>query len=139
MFERFLNPQRKSMPDFDVDFCMDRRGEVIDYVHRKYGNDNVCQIVTFGTMAAKNAIRDVARVLRLPISESNRLAKMVPDNFKYTLRHLLGLKKYKKEADTYISEELKQAYDDPATHKVIDIAMRIEGSPRQTACMPQAS
>ena len=132
MFERFLNPQRKSMPDFDVDFCMDRRGEVIDYVHRKYGNDNVCQIVTFGTMAAKNAIRDVARVLRLPISESNRLAKMVPDNFKYTLRHLLGLKKYKKEADTYISEELKQAYDDPATHKVIDIAMRIEGSPRQT-------
>ena len=68
MFERFLNPQRKSMPDFDVDFCMDRRGEVIDYVHRKYGNDNVCQIVTFGTMAAKNAIRDVARVLRLPIS-----------------------------------------------------------------------
>ena len=132
MFERFLNPQRKSMPDFDVDFCMDRRGEVIDYVHKKYGSDNVCQIVTFGTMAAKNAIRDVARVLRLPIAESNRLAKMVPDNFKYTLKHLLGLKKYKKEGDTYISEELKQAYNDPATHKVIDIAMRIEGSPRQT-------
>ena len=132
MFERFLNPQRKSMPDFDVDFCMDRRGEVIDYVHKKYGSDNVCQIVTFGTMAAKNAIRDVARVLRLPIAESNRLAKMVPDNFKYTLKHLLGLKKYKKEGDTYVSEELKQAYNDPATHKVIDIAMRIEGSPRQT-------
>ena len=132
MFERFLNPERKSMPDFDVDFCMDRRGEVIDYVHEKYGNDNVCQIVTFGTMAAKNAIRDVARVLRVPIAESNRLAKMVPDNFKYTLKHLLGLKKYKKEADTYISDELVAAYNDPATHKLIDIAMRLEGSPRQT-------
>ena len=132
MFERFLNPERKSMPDFDVDFCMDRRGEVIDYVHEKYGNDNVCQIVTFGTMAAKNAIRDVARVLRVPIAESNRLAKMVPDNFKYTLKHLLGLKPYKKEADTYISDELIAAYNDPATHKLIDIAMRLEGSPRQT-------
>lgn len=132
MFERFLNPERKSMPDFDVDFCMDRRGEVIDYVHEKYGNDNVCQIVTFGTMAAKNAIRDVARVLRVPIAESNRLAKMVPEGFKYTLKHLLGLKPYKKAADTYISEELKQAYNDPATHKIIDIAMRLEGSPRQT-------
>ena len=132
MFERFLNPERKSMPDFDVDFCMDRRGEVIDYVHEKYGNDNVCQIVTFGTMAAKNAIRDVARVLRVPISESNRLAKMVPDGFKYTLRHLLGQKPYKKPEDTYISEELVQAYNDPASHKLIDIATRIEGSPRQT-------
>ena len=132
MFERFLNPERKSMPDFDVDFCMDRRGEVIDYVHRKYGNDNVCQIVTFGTMAAKNAIRDVARVLRFPVSESNRLAKMVPDNFKYTLRHLLGEVPYKKPEDTYISEELKQAYADPRTHKLIDIAKRLEGSPRQT-------
>ena len=132
MFERFLNPERKSMPDFDVDFCMDRRGEVIDYVHDKYGNNNVCQIVTFGTMAAKNAIRDVARVLRVPIAESNRLAKMVPDNFKYTLKHLLGLKKYKKEADTYVSEELIAAYNDPSTHKLIDIAMRLEGSPRQT-------
>ncbi len=132
MFERFLNPQRKSMPDFDVDFCMDRRTEVIDYVHRKYGNDNVCQIVTFGTMAAKNAIRDVARVMRFPVAESNRLAKMVPDNFKYTIRHLLGLKPYKKPEDTYISEELKAAYNDPTTHKLIDIAMRLEGSPRQT-------
>ncbi len=132
MFERFLNPQRKTMPDFDVDFCMDRRGEVIDYVHEKYGDGKVCQIVTFGTMAAKNAIRDVARVLRLPISESNRLAKMVPNAFKYTLKHLLGLKPYKKPEDTYISQELKDAYEDPATHRVIDIAMRIEGSPRQT-------
>lgn len=132
MFERFLNPERKSMPDFDVDFCMDRRGEVIDYVHRKYGNDNVCQIVTFGTMAAKNAIRDVARVLRYPVSEANRLAKMVPDNFKYTIRHLLGLAKYKKPEDAYVSDELKQAFNDPQTHKLIDIAMRIEGSPRQT-------
>lgn len=132
MFERFLNPQRKTMPDFDVDFCMDRRGEVIDYVHEKYGNDNVCQIVTFGTMAAKNAIRDVARVLRVPIAESNRLAKMVPDNFKYTLRHLLGEVPYKKPEDTYISQELIDAYNDPATHHLLDVAKRLEGSPRNT-------
>lgn len=132
MFERFLNPERKSMPDFDVDFCMDRRGEVIDYVHRKYGEGKVCQIVTFGTMAAKNAIRDVARVLRLSVAESNKLAKMVPDNFKYTIRHLLGMKKYKKEADTYVSQELIEAYESPAYHKVIDIAMHLEGCPRQT-------
>ncbi|MBQ4272065.1 MAG: DNA polymerase III subunit alpha, partial [Clostridia bacterium] len=132
MFERFLNPQRKSMPDFDVDFCMDRRGEVIDYVHKKYGADNVCQIVTFGTMATKNAIRDVARVMRFSVADSNRLAKMVPDNFKYTLRHLLGKKTYKKPEDTYISQELIDAYNDPATHKLLDCAMRLEGSPRNT-------
>ncbi len=132
MFERFLNPQRKSMPDFDVDFCMDRRGEVIDYVHRKYGNDNVCQIVTFGTMAAKNAIRDVARVMRFSVADSNRLAKMVPDNFKYTIRHLLGKKPYKKPEDTYISQELIDAYNDPSTHQLLDCAMRLEGSPRNT-------
>ncbi|MBQ2804659.1 MAG: DNA polymerase III subunit alpha [Clostridia bacterium] len=132
MFERFLNPERKSMPDFDVDFCMDRRGEVIDYVHNKYGADNVCQIVTFGTMAAKNAIKDVARVMRVPIAEANRLAKMVPDNFRYTLKHLLGFKPYKKPEDTYISEELKEAFNDPATHDLLDYAMRLEGSPRQT-------
>ena len=131
LFERFLNPQRKTMPDFDVDFCMDRRGEVIDYVHQKYGEGKVTQIITFGTMAAKNAIRDVARVLRLPIAESNRLTKMVPDGFKYTLRHLLGLAKYKKPEDTYVSKELVEAYNDPATRKVIDIAMKLEGSPRQ--------
>ncbi len=132
MFERFLNPQRKSMPDFDVDFCMDRRGEVIDYVHNKYGSDNVCQIVTFGTMATKNAIRDVARVMRFSVADSNRLAKMVPDNFKYTLRHLLGKKPYKKPEDTYISQELIDAYNDPSTHKLLDCAMRLEGSPRNT-------
>ena len=132
MFERFLNPQRKSMPDFDIDFCMDRRGEVIDYVHNKYGHDNVCQIVTFGTMATKNAIRDVARVMRFSVADSNRLAKMVPDNFKYTLRHLLGKKPYKKPEDTYISQELIDAYNDPATHKLLDCAMRLEGSPRNT-------
>lgn len=132
MFERFLNPQRKSMPDFDVDFCMDRRGEVIDYVHNKYGHDNVCQIVTFGTMATKNAIRDVARVMRFSVADSNRLAKMVPDNFKYTLRHLLGKKPYKKPEDTYISQELIDAYNDPATHQLLDCAMRLEGSPRNT-------
>ncbi len=132
MFERFLNPQRKTMPDFDVDFCMDRRGEVIDYVHQKYGAENVCQIVTYGTMATKNAIRDVARVMRVPISESNRLTKMVPDGFKYTLRHLLGEVSYKNPEDTYVSQELIYAYNDPATHHLIDVAKRLEGSPRNT-------
>ncbi len=132
MFERFLNPERKTMPDFDVDFCMDRRGEVIEYVHKKYGNGNVSQIVTFGTMATKNAIRDVARVLRVPISEANRLTKMVPDMFKYTLKHLLGKVPYKKVEDTFVSQELIDAYNAPETHKVLDVAMRLEGAPRQT-------
>lgn len=132
LFERFLNPQRKTMPDFDIDFCMDRRGEVIDYVQKKYGEGKVSQIVTFGTMAAKNAIRDVCRAMSISTSEANRLAKYVPDMFKYSLAHLLGKKPYPKAEDTVISQELIEAYNNPATHKVIDIAMRIEGSPRQT-------
>jgi len=78
LFERFLNPERVSLPDIDVDFCMNRRGEVIDYVTRKYGREQVAQIITFGTMAAKAAIKDVGRVLDMPYAEVDRIAKMIP-------------------------------------------------------------
>ncbi len=131
LFERFLNPQRKTMPDFDIDFCMDRRGEVIDYVHKKYGEGKVSQIITFGSMASKNAIRDVCRAMDVPNSEANKIAKLVPDNFRYSLKHLLGKAKYKKAEDTVISQELIALYDDPHTHKIIDYAMRLDGAPRQ--------
>ena len=79
LFERFLNPERVSMPDIDIDFCMNRRGEVIDYVTQKYGRDNVAQIITFGTMAAKAAIKDVGRAMDIPYADVDRIAKMVPD------------------------------------------------------------
>jgi DNA polymerase-3 subunit alpha len=78
LFERFLNPERISMPDIDIDFCMNRRGEVIEYVTHKYGRDNVAQIITFGTMAAKAAIKDVGRAMDMPYSDVDRIAKMVP-------------------------------------------------------------
>ncbi len=131
LFERFLNPQRKTMPDFDIDFCMDRRGEVIDYVHNKYGEGKVSQIITFGSMASKNAIRDVCRAMDVPNSEANKIAKLVPDGFRYTIRHLLGKATYKKAEDTVLSQELIDLYEDPSTHKIIDYAMRLEGAPRQ--------
>lgn len=78
IFERFLNPERVSMPDFDVDFCYERRQEVIEYVKNKYGSDHVAQIVTFGTMAARGAVRDVGRVLRIPYQDVDRIAKLIP-------------------------------------------------------------
>ncbi len=131
LFERFLNPQRKTMPDFDIDFCMDRRGEVIEYVHNKYGEGKVSQIITFGSMASKNAIRDVCRAMDVPNSEANKIAKLVPDNFRYSLKHLLGKAKYKKEEDTVIVQELVDLYNDPHTHNIIDYAMRLDGAPRQ--------
>jgi DNA polymerase-3 subunit alpha len=132
LFERFLNPHRKTMPDFDVDFCMDRRGEVVDYVHAKYGAGKVSQIITFGSMKAKNAIRDVSRVLRLPISEAGKLAKYVPDNWKFTLNHLLGITEFDNPEDKYISRELLAAYEVEPTRHILDIARRIEGAPRNT-------
>src|SRR5579871_5471613 len=85
LFERFLNPERVSMPDIDIDFCMNRRGEVIDYVTRKYGRDNVAQIITFGTMAAKAAIKDVGRAMDIPYADVDRIAKMVPTTIGITL------------------------------------------------------
>ena len=83
LFERFLNPERVSMPDIDIDFCMRRRGELIDYVTQKYGRENVSQIITFGTMAAKAAVKDVGRAMDIPYGEVDRLAKLIPDNPRY--------------------------------------------------------
>lgn len=137
LFERFINPERVSMPDFDVDFCMDRRGEVIDYVKRKYGEDHVAGIVTFGSMKAKNAIRDIGRVLRVPLADVNRLAKeipnMPPDGIKKNepvLKYYFGTTK-KPEAEKYVIPELRQAYeDDPLIKKMVDMAIKVEGVPR---------
>ncbi len=123
IFERFLNPERVSMPDFDTDFCQERRGEVIEYVTRKYGSDHVAQIATFGTMAARGAIRDVGRALNFTFAETDVVAKQVPATPHITLKGAL-------EA----SPKLKEMYDqDPRTQKLIDTAMDLEGMPRNTS------
>lgn len=108
LFERFLNPERISMPDFDVDFCYEHRQDVIDYVSRKYGHDHVSQIITFGTMAAKMVIRDVARVLDVPYSEADSLAKMIPNELHITIKKALEQNKELKER--YESDELVKKY-----------------------------
>ncbi len=138
-FERFINKERVSMPDFDVDFCTDRRGEVIEYVKRKYGQDHVAGIVTFGNMQAKNAIRDVARVMRTPNPDVMRLTKLIPsklpDGIKKppVLRYYFGLTG-KPENDKYIIPELREIYDtDEHMRKIIDIASLVEGVPRNTS------
>ena len=123
LFERFLNPERVSMPDIDVDFCYERRQEVIDYVVEKYGKDQVAQIVTFGTLAARGVIRDVGRVMDLPYSLCDQVPKMVPAELNITLD--LALKK---------NPELKGLYDtDEQVHKLIDMSRRLEGLPRHTS------
>ena len=125
-FERFLNPERVSMPDIDIDFCIRRRQEVIDYVNRKYGADHVAQIVTFGTMAARGSVRDVGRVLGMPYGEVDAVAKLIPSGpgaLHITLEEALKL-----------SKQLKDTYDgDPKVKKLIDTAMAIEGMPRNTS------
>lgn len=123
IFERFLNPERVTMPDIDIDFCYERRPEVIDYVIRKYGADQVSQIITFGTMAAKNAIRDVTRALDLPYSDGDRIAKMIPDELHITIEKALNK-----------NPELKNAYNtEPKVKRVIDMSMKLEGLPRHTS------
>ena len=122
LFERFLNPERISMPDIDIDFCMNRRGEVIDYVTRKYGRENVAQIITFGTMAAKAAIKDVGRAMDMPYSDVDRIAKMVPTTLNIKL-------------DDAIQESppLKEAYDkDPQVRQLLDTARKLEGLVRNS-------
>lgn len=120
VFERFLNAERVSMPDFDVDFNDERRQIAIDYVTEKYGKNRVAHVITFGTLAARQAVKDVARVLNMPISQSNKLTKMIPFSVGMTLKQALE-----------ISTEFKEAYDtDPDSRKVIDMAMRVEGLPR---------
>ena len=117
LFERFLNPERISMPDIDIDFCMNRRGEVIDYVKRKYGADQVAQIITFNTMAAKAAIKDVGRALEIPYGEVDRIAKMIPATIGITIEEALK-----------DSPPLAQAYEsNPQVREIIDNAMRLEG------------
>ena len=123
LFERFLNPERVSMPDFDVDFCYERRQEVIDYVNEKYGHDHVAQIITFGTMAARAAIRDVGRVLGMPYAQVDSISKMVPMELKVTLNRALE-----------VSPELKAQYEaDPQVKELIDTAIKIEGMPRHAS------
>ncbi|MCI6990737.1 MAG: DNA polymerase III subunit alpha, partial [Clostridiales bacterium] len=122
-FERFLNPERVSMPDIDVDFCYRRRGEVIDYVNRKYGTDHVAQIVTFGTMAAKGAIRDVGRALNVPYAQVDAIAKQVPNALHITLEGALTA-----------SKPLREMYQsDPVVQKIIDTAKGLEGMPRHAS------
>jgi DNA polymerase-3 subunit alpha len=122
LFERFLNPERVSPPDFDIDFCMRRRGEVIDYVRRKYGNDCVANIITYGTLGAKMVIRDVARVHNLPYAEADRLAKMIPDELNISLDDAI-----KKSAE--LAGEIAR---NPAAKKIIDQALVLEGMVRNT-------
>ena len=123
LFERFLNPERISMPDFDVDFCYEHRQDVIDYVSRKYGHDHVSQIITFGTMSARMVIRDVARVLDFPYAEADKLAKMIPNELHITIKKALEQNK-----------ELNDLYDsDESVHKLLEIAMGLEGMPRQAS------
>lgn len=123
IFERFLNPERISMPDFDVDFCYERRQEVIDYVGRKYGQDHVSQIITFGTMSARMVIRDVARVLDVPYANADKLAKMIPNEIHITIKK--ALEQNKELADEY--------ENNPETKRLLDIAMALEGMPRQAS------
>ena len=123
LFERFLNPERISMPDFDVDFCYEHRQDVIDYVSRKYGHDHVSQIITFGTMSARMVIRDVARVLDFPYSEADKLAKMIPNELHITIKKALEQNK-----------ELNDLYENDGNIKnLLDIAMGLEGMPRQAS------
>ena len=123
LFERFLNPERISMPDFDVDFSDERRQEVIDYVSKKYGRDHVSQIITFGTMSARSVIRDVGRVLDIPYGEVDKLAKMIPMEIHITIADAINQ-----------NRELKQLYEsNDSIHQIIDIAQKLEGMPRNAS------
>ena len=123
IFERFLNPERISMPDIDIDFCYERRQEVIEYVYRKYGKEKVVQIITFGTMAARMAVRDVGRVLDIPYAKVDQIAKMIPMELGITIEKALGS-----------NPDLKSAYQEDETVKnLIDMSRRLEGLPRHTS------
>ncbi len=117
LFERFLNPERVSMPDIDIDFCMNRRGEVIEYVTRKYGREQVAQIITFNTMAAKAAIKDVGRALDMPYGDVDRIAKLVPATIGITIEQALK-----------DSHQLQAAYEaDTTVRELVDTARKLEG------------
>ena len=123
LFERFLNPERVTMPDIDIDFCYERRQEVIDYITRKYGEERVAQIVTFGTLGARQVIRDVARVLDVPIAEADRLSKMVPFGVKMTINQAF-------EENSRFKSEYE---NNPRAKEIIDIALKLEGMPRHAS------
>lgn len=123
LFERFLNPERVSMPDIDIDFCIEGREHVIEYIKNKYGHDKVCQIITFGTMLAKGVIKDVARALGLPFEESNMLTSLVPDQLKITLKEAIEQEPKLKELIT----------NNPTIKKIFDIAFRLEGVTRHAS------
>ncbi len=123
LFERFLNPERVTMPDIDIDFCYVRRGKIIEYVAARYGADHVAQIITFGTMAARAAIRDVGRALNVSFGEVDRIAKLVPTVLNITLKEALAM-----------SQEMKGLYEkDPTARKILDLAMTLEGLPRHAS------
>ena len=123
IFERFLNPERVSMPDIDIDFCYERRQEVIDYVVKKYGEDHVAQIITFGTMAARAAIKDVGRALAMPYAEVDRISKMIPTELGITIKKALTM-----------NPELRKAYEDEEDiHRLIETSLRLEGLPRHSS------
>lgn len=132
-FDRFINPERVSMPDFDVDFCTDRRGEVIEYAKRRYGFDHVSNIATYGNMQAKNAIRDVSRVLRYPLSETDKITKEIPlkpVKKPPVLKYYFGTTG-KEEDKQYIIPELRRLYEeDEMVKKIVDMAIKLEGVPR---------
>src|SRR5260370_12341518 len=122
LFERFVNPERVSLPDIDIDFCMNRRGEVINYVTEKYGRENVAQIITFGTMAAKAAIKDVGRAMDMPNTDVDRIAKMVPSTLNIKLDDAI------KE-----SAQMQEAYEkDPQVRQLLDTARKLEGLVRNS-------
>ena len=123
LFERFLNPERVTMPDIDVDFCYQRRGEVIEYVKRRYGNDHVAQIITFGTMAAKGAVRDVGRALNMTYADVDSIAKLIPNELGITLDKAIES-----------AADFRKVYEEnPAAKKLIDIARQVEGLPRHSS------
>jgi len=123
LFERFLNPERVNMPDIDTDFCFERRAEVIEHLQQKYGRDHVAQIITFGTMAARAAVRDVGRVMGLPVAEVDRIAKLVPEELGITLDSALE-----------VSPELKERYlEDRTVAELLDTARQLEGTPRHAS------
>ncbi len=130
IFERFLNRERVSMPDFDVDISDARRGEVVEYVRNKYGSDKVAQIVTFGTLAAKLAIKDVGRVYRVPYAETDKVTKLM--DAKYSIEQNFGFKKTKDGEDVGVKELIEMYEQDETVRKVVDMAIRVEDLPRQT-------
>ena len=129
LFERFLNPARKDLPDMDIDFSVAGRDRVINYVSEKYGRDRVAQIITFGTMAARAAVRDAGRVLEVPYGSVDKIAKLIPEGPGQTLDECLKP-----------GAELRQSYDsDPLTKEIVDLASRSRGSSARTRSTPPAS